>query len=1651
MRVLAGNASQVLLVPAVVDGVHGELPVQQSLSVRLLDLGPRTAFVRVRSAALAGLPEHVVVQLDNRLGPTPAVGRSAELKLTVTALTPTTARLGRQTGAALLTRVEEFADGADIPYRVTEGEPMELQVLVLAEVCADGSDDLPTTAAASRTQSRGDRETRMMVLHAMERLVEESAFRSSSEDGDLPMSKVLRIPELLSAIERAGLPWSVEDRGDWPSVAWLQEAVSSRAWGSDRYTTPAVVGAIAQGALAAQGPPLAALEAPARVLQWLGSAEALRQLLLARLEQSADLLSLASQSISGLLAAPAAGAGRGSLTITAGARSAESRLGGWKFRGRLAVGRSVRLVFPGQGGHGRPGSSTVVGSAFITGCRKEGGRLVIRAKVPNRDAGALAVALARGGHGARTPVIMVQPPSAASFRLLLEAVSRGCLTETAAGGRGGALGGRVRAALFPAPDPAGLAGHGDRFGPFVDAVLDAGPCRGVHGERELTAAQRRAVAACLLRPRLHVIFGPPGTGKTTTLCELLQQVLHSPVRSRALVLTHSNAAVDLIVDRLLSGASGRPAPRGSIVRWSGVMRTKELVETQMGPEAAARILSVTAVDGEGQCKTPTVHALAAASVVAATVNKAAELVRALDSNGCPRFDFVIVDEASQPTEGELLAPLLGALNAGRNVLGQYTARALPGSAFEEALGSGVLGPGGLGCVGQPLLPGAELEPRVIDQRGHACAAKIGQAGAPTLVLAGDPRQLGPVVHDRLASLLGLGVSALERMLGPETVPEIELSTMAGGGGWLTGDEARADGPGGAVRRAPATALAAAQLWTALAAEGAAADGAAGADRSAVLYGSRSMTSAGGGPPANAAMAGMMLSDDAGAFAGAMQNCWGRAFAAAVDTPRLAGSPAAAVATATASIGTNAAGPSEASLRWVAGGVLAGGKDARVSYLSESFRAHGDITSIWSQLVYGGEVNAVRGHIDEASAARGAWAAAAVVAGMIEAPYRGTLLEATVAEHMAGRLEAPPSYGVARAVFESHPPMEAVVNAAVRRARHEREAMGELPFALPRVVVIAIDGFTEWEEGNPSPFNRTEAEVATSIVRRLIGGGKAAVRPQDIGLVSPYSKQAHTVHKMVQSALGDAAEGFRCGSVEQFQGDEVSVELISTTRAAEVRGGASLDGSHSLRAGVGFLANPRRTNVAISRARDLLVVVGDPSVLAADPHWGAVLAFSALMGGVVDCTRGHALATGGLGDLFRGPPGGGAAGGPGGPGGGPGGGGGRDHAVWAGHGTAGAARGEDVEVMPSLRRPVAPPPPPGATSVRRPAHAARAQRVRAPSASAASAAGAAASRASGSGPARAGVGQRGRAPAGAAAGRASGGGSQMTRAGQKGRAPAGAAASRARHSETRVEQTERSAEETRDAISSLLAELKRLTIAEEASAAPATRGASAHGVPDLKRWNAVGGSGSAKRQARAASLCDQIAEERARPVSAFAMGSDVYTTAEELADRTVSGVLDVWPSSQGALVNLLRVAGCAQHFRDDTEEHLVFLVRGHHTNESTRLVFLPSSSDASEPAGKAQTMLLELQKRKTMPESALKSLSEEVARQICCEPTPGAAWCVHTPTDGQHGLELMRRMSMSAATYFGRDLVWQVNGRSDPTCRTGSLSLSVMMAGGRMLD
>lgn len=150
--------------------------------------------------------------------------------------------------------------------------------------------------------------------------------------------------------------------------------------------------------------------------------------------------------------------------------------------------------------------------------------------------------------------------------------------------------------------------------------------------------------------------------------------------------------------------------------------------------------------------------------------------------------------------------------------------------------------------------------------------------------------------------------------------------------------------------------------------------------------------------------------------------------------------------------------------------------------------------------------------------------------------------------------------------------------------------GEPIGAAERVLDVVDTAGTGFEErvaaGSETRENEGEARLVERLLRALLASGLV---PAQLGVITPYAGQV----ALLSSALAPLVDaGLDIDSVDGFQGREREVIVISAVRS-------------NAAGEVGFLADRRRLNVAVTRARRKLVVVGDSATLSADEHWRAL--------------------------------------------------------------------------------------------------------------------------------------------------------------------------------------------------------------------------------------------------------------------------------------------------------------------------------------------------------------------------------------------------------------------------------------------------------------
>lgn len=137
------------------------------------------------------------------------------------------------------------------------------------------------------------------------------------------------------------------------------------------------------------------------------------------------------------------------------------------------------------------------------------------------------------------------------------------------------------------------------------------------------------------------------------------------------------------------------------------------------------------------------------------------------------------------------------------------------------------------------------------------------------------------------------------------------------------------------------------------------------------------------------------------------------------------------------------------------------------------------------------------------------------------------------------------------------------------------------------------GREEISASGTSYLNRTEASNVEKTVSRFF---KAGIKPSEIGVITPYEGQRSYIVTTMQNSGTHKKEWYKeveVASVDAFQGREKDYIVLSCVRSNENQG-------------IGFLSDPRRMNVALTRAKYGVVILGNPSVLSKHELWHTLL-------------------------------------------------------------------------------------------------------------------------------------------------------------------------------------------------------------------------------------------------------------------------------------------------------------------------------------------------------------------------------------------------------------------------------------------------------------
>ena len=132
-------------------------------------------------------------------------------------------------------------------------------------------------------------------------------------------------------------------------------------------------------------------------------------------------------------------------------------------------------------------------------------------------------------------------------------------------------------------------------------------------------------------------------------------------------------------------------------------------------------------------------------------------------------------------------------------------------------------------------------------------------------------------------------------------------------------------------------------------------------------------------------------------------------------------------------------------------------------------------------------------------------------------------------------------------------------------------------------MLHVESIEEAGSSGTSCLNRTEARVAVALAELFLKGG---ADPSSVGILSFYAAQQEYIVGLLGSSGTAGMADVECLSTDSSQGREKDFVILSFVRAGNRR--------------VGFVDEPRRLNVALTRAKHGLVLLGHVPTLSSSP-------------------------------------------------------------------------------------------------------------------------------------------------------------------------------------------------------------------------------------------------------------------------------------------------------------------------------------------------------------------------------------------------------------------------------------------------------------------
>lgn len=154
--------------------------------------------------------------------------------------------------------------------------------------------------------------------------------------------------------------------------------------------------------------------------------------------------------------------------------------------------------------------------------------------------------------------------------------------------------------------------------------------------------------------------------------------------------------------------------------------------------------------------------------------------------------------------------------------------------------------------------------------------------------------------------------------------------------------------------------------------------------------------------------------------------------------------------------------------------------------------------------------------------------------------------------------------------------------------------------IPPLSFFEVDGDYEESDHTGSKVNPQETIITIKLVRYFIELLKKYYNNGDsntkfsLGIISPYAAQVRLIQEEIDCIYFPPFLSVVCSSVDGFQGKECDVVIFSSVRSGSI---------------IGFVSDLKRFNVAITRAKYSLIIIGNETTLSRDDNFRGFLDYA----------------------------------------------------------------------------------------------------------------------------------------------------------------------------------------------------------------------------------------------------------------------------------------------------------------------------------------------------------------------------------------------------------------------------------------------------------